>query len=74
LISSAWSTVRRRTGRPHGDALLGGRPDSARSWRELGDLARARELAVRAVELVGAAAAASDPGLRAKLALAECAI
>jgi ATP/maltotriose-dependent transcriptional regulator MalT len=43
-------------------------------WRELGDLGRARELAARAVELVGQAGAASHPGLHAQLALVECAI
>jgi len=43
-------------------------------WRELGELDRARDLATRAVELVGQAGAASHPGLHAQLALAECAI
>jgi hypothetical protein len=46
-------------------SVAGPTPPPRRLWREL---------AVRAVELVGAAAAASDPGLHAQLALAECAI
>ena len=43
-------------------------------WRELGDLGRARDLADRAVELLGPAATATHPGLHAQLALAECAL
>jgi tetratricopeptide (TPR) repeat protein len=43
-------------------------------WRELGDVGRARDLAARAIELVGRTGVASHPGLHAQLALAECAI
>jgi len=43
-------------------------------WRELGDLGRARELADRAVELLGPATTGTHPGLHAQLALAECAL
>jgi hypothetical protein len=43
-------------------------------WRELGDLGRARELADRAVDLLGPATTGTHPGLHAQLALAECAL
>jgi tetratricopeptide (TPR) repeat protein len=43
-------------------------------WRELGEPGRARELAERAVELLGPAATGTHPGLHAQLALAECAL
>jgi tetratricopeptide (TPR) repeat protein len=40
-------------------------------WRELGDLGRARELADRAVDLLGPATTGTHPGLHAQLAVAE---
>jgi len=43
-------------------------------WRELGDPGRARELAGRAVDLLGPAATGTHPGLHAQLALAENAL
>jgi tetratricopeptide (TPR) repeat protein len=43
-------------------------------WRELGEPGRARELADRAVELLGPAATGTHPGLHAQLALTECAL
>jgi DNA-binding SARP family transcriptional activator/tetratricopeptide (TPR) repeat protein len=43
-------------------------------WRELGDLGRSRDLAGRAVDLLGPAATGTHPGLHAQLALAECAL
>jgi DNA-binding SARP family transcriptional activator len=43
-------------------------------WRELGDLGRARELADRAVDLLGPATVATHPGLHAQHALAETAL
>jgi tetratricopeptide (TPR) repeat protein len=43
-------------------------------WRELGDLGRARELADRAVDLLGPATEATHPGLHAQHALAETAL
>ena len=43
-------------------------------WRELGDLGQARELAARAVDLLGPAATGTHPGLHAQLALAENAL
>ena len=43
-------------------------------WRELGELGRSRELAGRALELLGPAATGTHPGLHAQLALAECAL
>jgi DNA-binding SARP family transcriptional activator len=43
-------------------------------WRELGELGRARELADRAVDLLGTATEATHPGLHAQHALAETAL
>jgi len=43
-------------------------------WRELGDPGRARELAGRAVDLLGPATTGTHPGLHAQLALAETAL
>ena len=43
-------------------------------WRELGDLPRARDLAVQATELVGGQGERSHPAAHAWLALAECAL
>ena len=43
-------------------------------WRELGELGRARDLADRAVDLLGPATTGTHPGLHAQLALAECAL
>lgn len=43
-------------------------------WRELGDLGRSRELAGRALDLLGPAATGTHPGLHAQLSLAETAL
>ncbi|HVD15441.1 MAG TPA: AAA family ATPase [Actinomycetota bacterium] len=58
------------------DATYHARAATAASWvwRELGDLPRARDLALRATELAGGSDAGSHPALHAWLGLAECAL
>jgi hypothetical protein len=43
-------------------------------WRELGEPGRSRDLAGRAMDLLGPDATGTHPGLHAQLALAECAL
>lgn len=58
------------------DRFYHARADTAGSWlwRELGELGRSRDLADKAMDLLGPATTGTHPGLHAQLALAETAM